>query len=505
MSLKTGALRVARTFAALLANETKQYLIKIDEGITVATTKQEIKSALGKYLNNLLEKHEQIRAEGPTNKKKLWATEVNLEKFGADVQKQLLGHKGEVKINVGEFIKQTGLTDIPPDDPLYAYARRELLKLYQALVKIEKERIYGNYGTSTELSILSSYATTKTIKKPDSKPISKFVEQYIHENTADNKWAKKTITEYTNRLGVFIEVVNDCNLSDIDFDKTRDFFDNLKKLPANRSKVKEYRNKTITELIDMDLPPEKCMSLTTVNNTMQSVSIFFVWAIKREYMTHNYASGMKAKITEKLDEQKDPFLDAELKAVFEGLISYKQKIKQIHRWWIPYLGLFTGARLEEISQLHIDDIRQKDEIWIIDINDNDNKTLKTKSSRRLVPIHDQLINDGFIDYFNQTKAAGRKTLFPDLKPLQGKFGHSISKWFGTYLKKQSIKTADKKLSFHSFRHTFVTKAKHLELPENYIQQIVGHANDSITYGLYGKSYEIPKLKEIIDKIVFSIL
>ncbi|WP_300458867.1 site-specific integrase [Desulfobacula sp.] len=502
MSLKTGALRVARILAATLANKTKNYLRRIDEGNTVTITKQDIKSELGQYLQDRLEEYERIRLEGRNKNISSWSQEVALDKINTDIQKQLLGQEGKHHEDVDKFLQLTGLP-ISLDDPLYAFTKRELLKLYQAAIKIEKERISGNYNSNTELSILSSYTTHGNVKKPHSKPVSTFIQQYIDESISDGKWAEKTVKEYKNRLGIFTEIINDCNLSDIDYDKTREVFDKLKKIPANRNKVKVYKNKTIAELLDMDLPPEDCMSLTTVNNAMQCVSIFFIWAVKREYMSQNFAAGIKAKTKEKPDELKDAFSDAEVKSVFKGLEIYKQKLKQIHRWWIPFIGLYSGARLEEISQLHISDIRQENDLWIIDINDKEDKRVKTKSSKRLVPIHDQLIKNGFIDYFEQTKSAGHERLFPDLKPLQKKYGHSISKWFGTYLKKQGIKTADKKLSFHSFRHTFVTKAKRSELPESYIQQIVGHANDSMTYGVYGKTYEIPELKGIIDKILFS--
>ena len=48
------------------------------------------------------------------------------------------------------------------------------------------------------------------------------------------------------------------------------------------------------------------------------------------------------------------------------------------------------------------------------------------------------------------------------------------------------------------------KGKHTDLPENYIKELVGHANQSMTFGLYGKKYDVPKLKEIIDQIQFEL-
>ena len=71
------------------------------------------------------------------------------------------------------------------------------------------------------------------------------------ENVSDGKWAPKSITEYTNRLAMLPEVMGDCLLNEIDFDATRQFFDKLKRLPPNRTKIKGYRGKSISQLLKM--------------------------------------------------------------------------------------------------------------------------------------------------------------------------------------------------------------------------------------------------------------
>jgi len=56
-----------------------------------------------------------------------------------------------------------------------------------------------------------------------------------------------------------------------------------------------------------------------------------------------------------------------------------------HRYWLPILGLYTGCRANEVCQLHKEDLKEQDGIWYLDINDNGKKSLKNRSSRRLVP------------------------------------------------------------------------------------------------------------------------
>jgi len=62
-------------------------------------------------------------------------------------------------------------------------------------------------------------------------------------------------------------------------------------------------------------------------------------------------------------------------------------------FWLPVLGLFTGCRIEELCQLHCSDVIQYDGIWCLDINDEGEKRLKNKSSKRVVPLHQILVDD----------------------------------------------------------------------------------------------------------------
>lgn len=64
------------------------------------------------------------------------------------------------------------------------------------------------------------------------------------------------------------------------------------------------------------------------------------------------------------------------------------------------MGLYTGARLNEICQLQFDDIQEEDGIKFISINENDGKHVKTKAGIRKIPIHQELIKLGFWEFVN---------------------------------------------------------------------------------------------------------
>jgi len=88
-------------------------------------------------------------------------------------------------------------------------------------------------------------------------------------------------------------------------------------------------------------------------------------------------------------------------------------------YWPFLLGLTTGARLEKIGQAMVANVKTDDAITYIDIDDyaatdDEDKSIKTGTSRRLVPIHSNLLRLGFDSYLKALIAAGHTRLFPDL-------------------------------------------------------------------------------------------
>jgi hypothetical protein len=90
---------------------------------------------------------------------------------------------------------------------------------------------------------------------------------------------------------------------------------------------------------------------------------------------------------------------------------------------MPLLSLYTGATIAELCQLHISDIRKHSsrhgsEHWIIDFQehtDDIESRLKTDYRPRLIPVHNILLNLGFIDYVQDLVKKGEIKLFPTAK------------------------------------------------------------------------------------------
>lgn len=139
----------------------------------------------------------------------------------------------------------------------------------------------------------------------------------------------------------------------------------------------------------------------------------------------------------------NPFNDDELKLTFKP--DLLNEAKQPADFWLPMLVLFTGARVNELSQMDIADIQKHGEIWALSINDEGDKLLKTAAATRLIPIHRTLIECGFLDYVKDAAKYEAK-LFSYLTPEQfGSYGHRTSERWGKYLDELHITDRQKGL------------------------------------------------------------
>ncbi len=179
-------------------------------------------------------------------------------------------------------------------------------------------------------------------------------------------------------------------------------------------------------------------------------------------------------------------------------IHTQKKYKHPHYYWLPLLGLYTGARLNELCQLYKQDIFNHDGIWVIRIDDKlEGQRLKNNSSRRLIPIHDKLLELGFIEYIDSVR---HERVFPALKEERDGFGTAASKWFGRFKSKLGF---ERGYDFHSFRHTVATQLKNSNVATLIAEELMGHAHQSITYERYGKSMNLNTMKIAIECIAIA--
>lgn len=128
-------------------------------------------------------------------------------------------------------------------------------------------------------------------------------------------------------------------------------------------------------------------------------------------------------------------------------------------FWIPYLGLYTGARRGELLQLNPQDIRGINEVpcFHMETLENDDekkaKTQKNESSKRIVPVHSKLIELGFLDFVRNAKGNANGKLFSELTWSETHQWKGKVEKFLSRILHPVMGGRDAGKTFHSFRHT----------------------------------------------------
>lgn len=112
-----------------------------------------------------------------------------------------------------------------------------------------------------------------------------------------------------------------------------------------------------------------------------------------------------------------PFEIREVERIFSPAIYLKTPgaIKGSRtEYWGPLIALYTGMRIEEICQSRVSDIREHRGQPFFSVIDGEDQELKTETSRRNVPIHEELIRFGFLDFVEAGRNAGNERAGPTL-------------------------------------------------------------------------------------------
>lgn len=289
-------------------------------------------------------------------------------------------------------------------------------------------------------------------------------DEFIRHSRAS--WKTGSTMENSFRVSyypVFRSVIGDIKTGDITKNNINQFLRVVMNLPANKTKIDKYRNKSFGDFLTFDIPEKDRLSPTTQEKYIRGMGAFLKWLKRNDYTDIDLDLPIKnLKFTKvRANEQRASFSKADLAKLFNSKEYVQGTHKQPSHFWVPLIGLYTGARLNEICQLQVADIRVDNETgkWVFDINEDkesdSNKSLKKPFHARLVPVHKKLIELGLIDYLDSQKR--HKRLFSDLPFVSSnnKYGDKLQRWFNrTY--KSNCQITSLKTSFHSLRHTVIT-------------------------------------------------
>lgn len=171
---------------------------------------------------------------------------------------------------------------------------------------------------------------------------------------------------------------------------------------------------TAEQFIRYRKPLELITHPDTIDRDCGALKGWFEWAIKRQrYLGPNPierpspSASIRDNLVEEFEIPRNPFDAHDLKKIFEVLSDLKNPAD----YWLPILGLYTGARIGELCSAELNGIDQYEKgKWSMYLFG------KTPSSKRQIPLHPNLIESGFLVYLDDVKKSwpSADRIFPHL-------------------------------------------------------------------------------------------
>lgn len=336
-------------------------------------------------------------------------------------------------------------------------------------------------------------------------PLQELTKRYTADKLRANEWAEKTKSERREHIALLFEILGaDTDVRTLTISAAMQVKDTLHRYPKNRNKNPKTRGLTLQEVLAV--PDTVTLNVKTLNKYLQTYSDLFRWAKRNGHVDTNAFEGVTIEHKRQRSRAtRDAFSVEQIATMLGELTNSDSKlVRKPYRKWGPLIALYTGARLNEIAQAHLGDIREIDGVWCFDFNDEgDGKHLKTAASQRQVPVHSRLIELGLLDYVEQLRLSGTHKLFPSFTyDTKNGWGRVLGRWFNErFLPKLDLKTSG--LVFHSLRHTVVTHLSQAGVEEPVVKAIVGHAREGVTQQHYFKQgYKISQIVEALRKLPY---
>lgn len=480
-----------------------------NEPLRSALSRTEIDQIAAAYLHELMAEDEEMRVEGLTHSEYRGANEAVDIVLPEAKRDAAIGNVAPYRDEFDDWLVSNGHR-LDPSAPAYREVLHRMLREFVKHLNAVAERQAGNFVETPPAPSPANSGPT----------LRELIDAYLSDPAASRN--SKTLMTYRIVFDALAEIVGESkparDITRGDCERVRDV---LLKLPSNaRKKYPGMPLLSAVELGAKDGAP--VLGPGTINNYLNNLAALFNWGIETWRAERNPAKGLSVHDPVPAGKKRDAFPQDALPKVFQSPLyagcvddeSGYAKPGPNHprrgRFWVPLLALFHGLRLGEACQLHVADVQELEGVPVLlltddmpaDMDEADRKRIKTDAGKRYVPLHPELVKIGFLGFVAEAQKAKRTRLFPD----QGKDAHGyyapFSKWFARFLQKAGVKT--RKITFHSFRHSYRDALRRASVPRDVAQALGGWASQG-TDDDYGSGLGPAFLAQYVGKVAFPAL
>jgi integrase len=467
------------------------------------------------WLSAALEEDEEQRREGLSPRdlaRKIEAAEIINEGGGEALAR---GDNQLLAFEMEEALRSQGLS-VQPGSEAWKRLGFAMLKAQKRLAKALAERNAGE--------VVDTPAPPKAASTARSCTVEELITAYLADPTRSR--TPGTLKTYQTVFRAMRELLGPDTPVDsihrMDCERIRDV---IMRLPKNATQ--RFPKLSLEDAAKVaDAEKLERIGVAAVNNYLHNLSALFKWGVKNWRVVRNPAEGLALPDDRDQRDLRQPFTINQLKAIFnaplytgcqddeEGYAKPGPNVIRRGRFWVPLLSLWTGMRMGECCQLHVDDVTTPDGVPVILIDDAgepgaddaDKKRVKTEAGKRFVPVHPELQRIGFLAFAEAMRGRGEKRLFPELKPdALGYLSGPFSKWFND--KRRFLGKLDmdvKGVAFHSFRHNYRDALREAEIGLERVRALGGWRRDSEgEEAIYGKGLKAATLYKEIEKVGYA--
>jgi integrase len=438
------------------------------------------------------------------------------------LDRELLKHLREQEfVLVSDYIehesRQMGVK-IEPDSHVYKTLARDLLTTWRKELDIARREDRGELVPDHPFSSSGMSAAPAIADLGKARAARAKGEPTIEARFDDYLREKKGHIKATDRQGLvatirqFVECVGRKPINEYDVDDMAEFKRALKTYPKDAGK--RYPGLSFRKTIEQgrrDRHP--ALAPNTIRSKLSALSAFGKWLESNAsgVRSSSFSTSLPERGT---TEKMKPFSQADVVRILNCYAFTGCESKQNHHapgnhkvrgWqlWVMLIAAFTGARLNEITQLLVTDVREEKGILVFDFRAlAEEQSLKTAGSARLVPVHPMLTELGLNEFVRAARDAGSVDLFPSIrKSRDGRRSETVSRWFAKFL--QSLGLKDSRGAVHRWRHTVTDALRRADVSQYEIATALGHTIDiaRMTNG-YGQELDqsLPKRLAVIARI-----
>jgi len=262
-------------------------------------------------------------------------------------------------------------------------------------------------------------------------------------------------------------------------------------LPYNKMSNEQLFDNKDSQLI----PAADRVSTKTVADVKKMIQGIFAYAVENELLKASPASKIMNKNATSNEKTRGAYDAAQIRTLLAAAKAQEEPWKK----WVVLFAIYTGARANEIIQLRKQDylIDQESGIPYFFLSDTAGAT-KTKAAQRIVPVHDALLAEGLLDFID---SSATNEVFPDVRNSK-----KVSAWYPRFRQAAGVSKVnmhDEDLVFHSFRHSFITRARGAGVNDIKLFRVVGHETKKAAItDRYTGHFTVAQLKEVVDAVKY---